>query len=140
MKKVLFASAALVGASFGAAAFAGSSSLSPEAAARLASFDRTGEKQQCLMLSAVSEIKPLSDEIFLVRTGVNSWYLNEVRGSCDGAANAFTRLEYTTSTSSLCSLQIVRVVDNSSGILRGTCSLGEFERLTPKPKQPPAPK
>lgn len=133
MKKVLVASAAF--AALGAGAMAGSSSLSPEAAARLASFDRTGDKQQCLTLSAISEIKPISDELFLVRVGVSTWYLNEVRGSCSGASSPFTRLEYTTSMSSLCNLQLVHVVDNSSGFLRGSCSLGEFEKLTPKPKE-----
>lgn len=104
------------------------------AADPLAGFERTGEKTSCLMSSQVDQIKPVTDELFLVRVGVNSWYLNEVSGSCSGASSGFTRLEYRTTGGSLCRLQIVNVVDNNGGFFRGSCSLGDFEKLRPAPK------
>lgn len=100
----------------------------------LAGFERTGEKTACLMSSQIDQIKPVTDELFLVRVGVSTWYLNEVSGSCNGASSGFTRLEYRTSGSSLCRLQIVNVVDNNGGFFRGSCSLGDFEKLKQKPK------
>lgn len=127
----------LASISFAAAIVAAGASAKEMKADPLAGFDRTGEKTSCLMLSQVDQIKPVTDELFLVRVGVNNWYLNEVSGSCNGAASGFTRLEYRTSGSSLCRLQIVNVVDNNGGFLRGSCSLGDFEKLT---KKPPAPK
>ena len=104
-----------------------------KAAKKLDRFERTGETTDCLAGSTIDDIDPITDELFLVRVGVNTYYLNEVSGSCNGASRSFSRLQYTTSTPQLCRLQIVSVYDNSSNFFVGSCSLGSFEKLKEKP-------
>ena len=105
--------------------------MSEETAARLAEFERTGEMDACLSLRSLN-ITPLDERHFLVREGVSRFYLNEVNGNCSGAGRANNRLQYRTSLSQLCSNQIISVVDNSTGITVGSCSLNDFERLEKK--------
>jgi hypothetical protein len=118
------------------AAIAGSAA--EKAAKKLDRFERTGEMTDCLMGSTVDEIDPITDELFLVRVGVGTYYLNEVSGSCNGAARGFSRLQYARSTPQLCRMQIVNVYDNGSNIFMGSCSLGAFEKLRLKPAPAPA--
>ncbi len=106
--------------------------MSEEAAARLAEFDRTGEYRSCLGLRQISQIKALDERTFLVRVGVNDYYLNQLSSSCTGADNSFNRLQYTTSQSQLCRNEIITVVDNTTGFTVGACGLNDFERLEPK--------
>ena len=136
MKSFILASVSIAAAGFAVVAASAEDMKAKEDP--LAAFERTGEKTSCLMLSQVDQIRPVTDELFLVRVGVGNWYLNEVSGSCNGASSGFTRLEYRTSGSSLCRLEIIHVVDNAGGFLRGSCSLGDFEKLRKKPPAPPA--
>lgn len=99
---------------------------------RLADFERTGEMRSCLNLRSISQITPLDDRHFLVRAGVNDYYLNVVSGRCAGAGRFSNRLQYTTSLSQLCRSEIINVVDNSTGFVMGSCGLGSFERLVEK--------
>lgn len=105
-----------------------------EAAAELfAQFDRTGEEVNCLSVTRITSIKPVSEELFLVQTGVNDYYLNEVSGRCNGATRPSTRLQYSTSTGQVCRNEIIRVVDNTAGFQVGGCGFGVFEKLNKKP-------
>lgn len=103
--------------------------LSEDAAARLAEFDRTGERRSCLPLRRINQITAIDDRNFLVRVGTNDYYLNELRSRCNGAARSFNRIQYTTSTGSLCRNEIITVVDNSTGFTVGSCGLSDFEKL-----------
>lgn len=102
---------------------------------RLAEFERTGDVRNCLNLRSVSQITALDERHFLVRVGVNDYYLNELSGRCAGAGRFNNRIQYATSLSQLCRNQIITIVDNSSGITAGSCGLGGFERLVEKPDE-----
>ena len=133
-KKFTLSAAGLLAAlSFGHALADDDGEMSAKVAEELAGFERTGETRNCLSLSRIDQIKPLDDHYFLVRVGVNDYYLNEVRGRCTGAGRFSNRLQYTTSLSQLCRNEIIRVVDNTSGFTVGSCGLGSFERLEKKP-------
>lgn len=136
MKKAFAAVAFLSAFALSAGAIAGSAD--DRAAKKLEKFERTGEMTDCLFGSTVEEIDPISDDLFLVRVGVNDYYLNEVSGSCNGASRGFSRLQYTRSTPGLCRLQIITVYDNSSNFFMGSCSLGSFEKLRLKSAAPAA--
>ncbi len=116
-----------------ACASGGSYEMSEKASARLAEFDQTGDYQTCLGLRQINQIKALDEHNFLVRVGLNQYYLNRVSGRCTGASSTFNRLQYTTSISQLCRNEIVSVIDNTTGFVSGSCSLGDFERLEKKP-------
>jgi hypothetical protein len=137
MRKALLLSIipAAIAASAGCAT-APKDELSPEAAAELAKFERTGEMQSCVSIANLNQIKPLSDKLFLVRVGVNDYYLNEVSGRCSGASSSFSHLQYTTSLTQLCRNEIIHVVDTSTGMHLGACGLGSFEKLKQKPPEP----
>lgn len=128
MKKAIFAAPfALAAAS---CASAGSSyEMSESVAARLAEFEKTGETETCVNVRRINSITPLDERNFLVRVGVNDYYLNRPRNRCAGADRAFNRLQYKVSGSMLCRNEIVQVVDNSSGLTGGSCGLGVFEKL-----------
>lgn len=109
--------------------------ISPEAEERLADFERTGEMRTCLNLRAIDQIDPLDERHFLVRVGLNDYYLNEISGRCSGAGRFNNRIQYTTSISQLCRNEIITIVDNSTGFTMGSCGLGSFERLVEKPDE-----
>ncbi len=108
--------------------------ISESAAKRLAQFERTGETTNCVGSRRINSITPLDEYNFLVRVGLNSYYLNQVSG-CNGADSSFNRLQYKLHGGQLCRNEIIQVVDNSSGMTVGSCGLGSFERLTKKPKK-----
>lgn len=110
-----------------------SAEISDRAAARLAEFERTGDVETCLNVSRITQMTALDERHLLVRSGVNDYYLNEISGRCANADRISYRLQYTVSAGQLCRNDIVQVVDNSSGIIAGSCGLSGFEKLEKKP-------
>ncbi len=130
------AAAALIAVTGAACATASSDNeTSEEVAARLAEFEPTGETETCLNTTRIRSIDALDDRRFLVRVGVNDYYLNEISGRCSGAARAGNRLQYTISTGQLCRNEIIQVVDNTTGFTVGSCGLGSFQELAKKPAE-----
>lgn len=103
------------------------------AAARLANLQRTGDKQTCLNLTLINEITAVDEKTLLIRSGANNWYVSDLARRCNGVVSRGNRIEYTTSLSQLCRNDILRIVDNTNGFLTGSCGMGSFERLEPKP-------
>lgn len=95
----------------------------------LAGFEHTGQFEDCLQQSRLRDMDRVSGNVFLVRLGVNEWYLNQASGSCDVPAPSVTRIQSRTPDALLCNLEIIDIVDNLDGSVRGTCTLGKFERL-----------
>jgi len=102
------------------------------AAKRLAGFERTGDKQNCLSLAVINEITAVDEKTLLIRSGANNWYVSDLATRCRGVVNQANRLEYTTSLTQLCRNDILRIVDNVNGFLTGSCGMGSFERLAAK--------
>lgn len=100
------------------------------AAERLAQYEETGESRTCISTSRIGSMIALDDNHFLVEVRGGEVLLNRVRGRCNQAASAFTRMEYRVSGSQLCRNDIINIVDNSSGLWAGSCSLGDFEGLS----------
>ncbi|MEM8937087.1 MAG: hypothetical protein AAGC77_11830 [Pseudomonadota bacterium] len=96
---------------------------------QLEGYARTGETETCISTARINTITPLDEETFLVRVGVRNYYLNDLKGSCNGADRSWNRIQYSTSTAQLCRNEIIKIVDNSSGFTVGSCGLGTFERL-----------
>lgn len=111
----------------------GESGMSREAEAdeRLAEFTATGETRSCLSTRRIDQIEPLDDTRWLVTELGGNTYLNEVSRGCSNAARAFTYIEYQTPSGRLCRGEIVRVRDQSTDIVNGSCGLGEYQELEP---------
>lgn len=101
------------------------------AAERLAQYEATGETRTCISTSRIGSMIALDDNHFLIEVRGGEVLLNRVRGRCNQAASAFTRMEYRVTGSQLCRNDIINIVDNSSGLWSGSCSLGDFEVLVP---------
>lgn len=108
------------------------------AAAKLAEYGRTGDVRSCINVRQISNIDAVDEKTLLIRTGVNDYYVSDLSSRCHGVTSSFNRIEYTTSTGQLCRNEILRIVDNSSGMLSGSCGMGSFERLEKKPVEAPA--
>lgn len=105
------------------------------AAAKLAEFDRTDDVRSCINSRNINSMTAVDERTLLVRVGVNEYYVNDLSGRCSGATRNSNRFEYTTSTSQLCRNDILRVVDNTGGFVAGSCGVGSFVKLEPKPAE-----
>lgn len=94
-------------------------------------YERTGETQSCLSVVRIDEIDPVTERIWLVELKGGEVYLNTVSSGCSGADSAFTYLLYDIPGSLLCRGEIIRVMEQTSDLPRGSCALGEYERLAP---------
>lgn len=106
--------------------------MSVEAAETLAAYDVTGETESCLSTRRIDQIKPLDERHWMVETVNGDMYLNRVGRGCNGADRSFSYLQYDTPTAQLCRGEIIRVIDNGSNMVQGSCGLGDYERLAPR--------
>ncbi|MEM9168328.1 MAG: hypothetical protein AAGC56_01640 [Pseudomonadota bacterium] len=93
----------------------------------LADFRRTGETQTCVQIRNLRTLRSVAPRTLLAQVG-NQYYVNKTSGNC-GRQSGFRRLQYRSFGSQLCRGEIVTSVDNSTGFVAGSCSLGDFERL-----------
>ena len=83
-----------------------------------------GKRSTCLGISKIQETKILDDQTILFKSDMNKIYINRLPKQCSGLkiADAFS---YGTSLSRLCSVDMIRVLENDSSAT-STCGLGEF--------------
>ncbi len=97
-------------------------------------FDSTGETVACISARSF-DIKAVDESTFLFKVGVGDFYVNRTRNACNGATSRFVRIDVILFGSQLCSGEILKVVEQRSGIFQGSCSLGDFEKLNKKPAE-----
>ncbi len=105
--------------------------MSAALAEALAGFERTGETRSCLSTYSIDEIDPIDDSHWMVTTRGRGTFLTEVSRGCRNADNGFTYLQYQVTGGRLCRGDIVRVMSQSGGFVEGSCSLGDYEELSP---------
>ena len=124
---------ALIGAVvLGACATAVPERVNESALRILEAHERTGDTDTCMNLRSISQITAVNERTLLVKSGVSDYYVSDLKSRCSGVTTGFHRIEYTTSLSQLCRGEILRIVDNSSGMMTGSCAMGSFERLEPR--------
>ena len=99
-----------------------------------AGYGLSGEFQNCLPNTRSASFSHIGEKLMLVRVG-NDRYLNRTTGDCSDGDRAGSRLQYTVRGGQFCSGQIIQVVDNTSGIFAGSCSLNKFEKLVRLPDE-----
>ena len=97
-------------------------------------YERSGEKASCVDMTS-TDITAVDENTFVFRVSPSRAYVNDAAGKCNGADSPFSLIEVNLFGSQICRGEIIKVVDKSSGMFRGSCRLGDFERLT---KAPPA--
>lgn len=89
-----------------------------------------GKPQSCIPLHAQRSMTIISDDILIfgTRRNAKTIYVNKPYGGCRNADRNI--LSYSRPTSSLCSGEIVQVVDNGFGGVVDSCSFGKFVPYT----------
>jgi hypothetical protein len=85
-----------------------------------------GPPVSCLPSFRTNDMTIIDDDTVLFRDGRNRVYRNDPPGGCSPMGSAGYALVTRSSTGEMCRGDIVRVVDLSSRMTAGSCSLGEF--------------
>ncbi|MAW78604.1 MAG: hypothetical protein CMI63_00050 [Parvularcula sp.] len=103
---------------------------SPEEKAQelLSRYEKTGENVNCLRLNSIRDTDALDDYTLLVEVSGGDIYINELNGRCSGLGRE-QRYARSSTEARMCKGDIIRVLD-SFGNMRGSCSLGAFEKLS----------
>lgn len=102
--------------------------VSSKGAEILAKYKPTGQIESCVLLRQIDQMTFVEDSIIMVKMNSGKRYFNQTSNDCNGARGN-RRIEYTVSTPTLCRNEIIRVVDNGSGMFMGSCALGDFEHV-----------
>lgn len=112
--------------------FAGAAARPDEPEEVLSKYEKTGETVICLSLMTVRRTDVVDDYAMLVSTGRDT-YINEMRGRCAGLRRE-SRYVHEAPTGKMCSGDIIRVLDSFGGF-RGSCTLGDFEKVIEIPEE-----
>ena len=116
-------------------AAAGSDRGEPSAASDEQAVRMIGEPKSCIMRSSIRSTDVVDDQTIDFRMNNGDIYRNRLPQKCNGLGfeEAFS---YETSTSQLCSVDIIRVLDQTGGRLdtRGACGLGQFQKIEKIPQ------
>ncbi len=89
-----------------------------------------GEPKSCVTRWQIRSTDVIDDQTIDFRMNNGDIYRNRLPHRCSGLGfeEAFS---YETSTSQLCSVDIIKVIDNTAGRLdtRGACGLGKFQQI-----------
>jgi hypothetical protein len=132
MQKFLLtiASAGVVLAGFAAATASMASSLSERRAKQLSAYQPAGEAVSCIQIARIRSTHVIDNRTIDFRLSNGKVYRNTLSSSCPGLGyqEAFS---YRTSQSSLCSVDIIRVLYNTGGRLEdgAGCGLSKFQPM-----------
>ena len=84
-----------------------------------------GEPRNCINSRGVDAIR-ISDDTLLYRESGRLVYQNKLRGPCPGLTRGDDIMVTESFSGQLCSGDLIRLVDRTSGIQGPVCGLGEF--------------
>jgi Family of unknown function (DUF6491) len=97
----------------------------------LSAYQPSGKAVSCIQLHSIRDTKVIDNRTIDFRTNGGKVYRNTLSSNCPGlvSQDAFS---YRTSMSSLCSVDIIRVLHNYGGRLEegAGCGLGKFQPMT----------
>ncbi|MGH6780877.1 MAG: hypothetical protein ACREB5_02055 [Sphingomonadaceae bacterium] len=115
-----------------AAETSGPVALSEKAQKALEKYEPVG-KASCIPLSQVRSSRIIDETAIIYEVSSKKWYVNQPAGGTCRALKADRALVTRTTTGSLCSLDIVGVIDPPSPMHFGSCPLSEFTEYRRKP-------
>jgi hypothetical protein len=89
-----------------------------------------GKAENCLPLQRSNDMVVIDDDTILYRDG-RTTYVNQPLGSCNMLGRGSYALVTRSSGSQLCRGDIANVVDATTGVTVGSCSLGSFVPYRP---------
>lgn len=124
----LTAAAVFIGGAMAASA-ADFREIDADASMKLAEYEPTGASKTCVSSRQVKSMSFIDDRLILVEMNNGEQYVNRPAGKCKNTSRGNFRIEYMASASRICKGEIIKVVENTSHILMGTCSLGDFQEF-----------
>ncbi len=105
-------------------------SVSERRAKALAAYEPAGEARNCLSLTQIRSTNVIDNKTIDFRTSGGKLYRNTLPLSCPSLGFE-QRFSYRTSTSQLCNVDIIRVLESYGGGVRETtgCGLGKFQPM-----------
>lgn len=100
----------------------------------LAGYDRSGEMMNCVSLPLIKQSRILDNKTILLESTGHTAYLNELPFECP-QLKMMDAYAHKTSINSMCSMDLITVIDTTVDQRLGSCPLGKFERLTEKPQK-----
>ena len=85
-----------------------------------------GAPQRCISDFNATNVIRVSDDMLLYRVSGNLVYQNNLRGTCNGLASDRDIIVSEQFGGQKCNGDLLRMVDRTSGIQGGFCSLGDF--------------
>ena len=85
-----------------------------------------GAPQRCISDYSAANLIRVSDDILLYRVSGGLVYKNQLRGGCPGLSRDSDIIVSEQYGTQKCSGDLIRLVDQTSGIPGPTCSLGDF--------------
>lgn len=96
-----------------------------------------GKPQTCVSAVNGRNLRAIGDTTLVYQVSKNLVYKNDLLGRCSGLSWGDT-LVLNLQTNQYCRGDIARVVNLQSGMLSGSCALGDFVPYTPAPGARPA--
>jgi hypothetical protein len=96
----------------------------------LAAYKPVGEAKNCISIASIRSTKVIDSNTIDFKTAGGKVYRNTLPHSCPGLGFE-QRFSYRTSTSQLCSVDTIRVLQSYGGRLEaaGGCGLGKFQPM-----------
>lgn len=100
---------------------------------KLKTYEATGVKKSCVRLRNIRSTTILDDSTILFKMRGKKSYVNKMNRKCSGLKrnDAFS---YKVSTSQLCRVDLITILDTSMMTSWGSCGLGEFYEVVKKEK------
>lgn len=98
----------------------------------MSKYETTGKVENCVPMRSLRQSHIFDDQTIFFESIGKRGYMNRMPNKCAGLLRE-ERFAYSNSFGSLCRAQIITVLDNF-GRSWGSCSLGDFEEYTKKPK------
>lgn len=92
---------------------------------RLLAGKTAGPAQACLPLHRTNDMTVIDEQTLVFRDGRTTW-VNTMNGACSSLDRAGNAIVNRTFGAQLCSGEIARVVNTSTGMTVGSCSYGDF--------------
>lgn len=86
-----------------------------------------GPPTDCINVRQIQDTIRPDDRTVYFRMNGNRWYRNDLPQSCPRLGGIGTAISYKVTTSQLCSVDIIHIIDTTGGIGElGACGLGKF--------------
>ena len=87
-----------------------------------------GEPQSCVTIREIEDTDAITDRVVLFHMKNGRTYRNDLPNSCKQLTREGSAFAFTTPMGSLCAIDVIQVVEPTTGFAYGGCQLGKFTR------------